>query len=66
MTEAAAKMIFALKTRVIDDSAVADQNAACLGAGAIRSVENHEITGKASAASRGEFGRFWIALPFDA
>jgi hypothetical protein len=54
------------KPGIVDDRAVAKQNAARFGAGAIRCVEDDEITGKASTVSRGEFGRSWIALPLDA
>jgi hypothetical protein len=51
------------ETGVVDGRAIANEDTACFGAGAIRRVEDHEITGKSSAVSRGEFGRFWIALP---
>ena len=56
----------ASETGVTDDRAVANKDAARFGAGAIRRVEDHEITGKSSAVSRGEFGRLWIALPVNA
>jgi hypothetical protein len=64
MTEAVTNAI--LETGVVDDRALANQHTARFGACAIESVEDHEITGKASAVSRGEFGRSWIALPLDA